>query len=183
MLVVAGWLVAQQSVGKDVNQILRIYLPGDLVAAVSDEMPFADLVSVTRLSLIHLPAAVTASEPFQSYALNEARRRAKEMMEHAVRLGRLDARQRMASFLLEIDRRWRAAHPEAATEIPFAMKQTQIADYLALSQVHVNRTLTSLKRDRLIEVRHQLTILDRAGLARVCGAGCRSEDRLDLHLA
>ena len=176
----SGWLVAQQSVGA-FNQILRIYLPGDLIDDAARDFPAADLIALTKAVVLQLPADIAASAGFVEIAAEDALAKTRLLAQHAMRLGRMDAYQRMANFLLEIDTRWRTSDPNTGDTIPFAMKQTDIADYLSMSPVHVNRTMMALRRNGLIEIKPGLRILDYPGL-QVAGLQIRAHEGA-LHLA
>ncbi len=165
----SGWVIAQHRVG-DLNQILRLHLPGDLMLDISNELPSVELVALTRCSTVDLPHEITQSRGFVDVMAEQARAETKRVFEHTMRLGRMDAYQRLAHFILELDERWRLAHPETGDRIPFEMKQPEIGDYLALSAVHVNRTLMALRRDGLIELRPGLKITDRSGLVQAAKA-------------
>lgn len=167
--VLSGWVIAQHRVG-DLNQILRLHLPGDLILDISNELPSARLLALTRCSTVELPTEIEHSRCFADVKAEQQRAETKRMFEHTMRLGRMDAYQRVAHFILELDDRWRLAYPETGDRIPFEMKQPEIGDYLALSTVHVNRTLMALRRDSLIELRPGLRITDRPGLAQAAKA-------------
>jgi CRP-like cAMP-binding protein len=67
-----------------------------------------------------------------------------------VSLGRRSARERLAHLLCELFVRQRAVGRAAATACELPLTQTEIADVLGLSLVHVNRTLKQLRADGLI---------------------------------
>jgi CRP-like cAMP-binding protein len=57
---------------------------------------------------------------------------------------------------------------EDGCELP--LRQTDLADALAISAVHLNRTLTELRRRKLVTfIRHQLCIDDWPALKAICG--------------
>jgi CRP-like cAMP-binding protein len=78
------------------------------------------------------------------------------LIDHMVRLGRLTAVEKLAHFLLEMQRR--TAAPDAAGPRGFRLPLTQeaIGDALGLSVVHVNRVLRQLRLDNLIAMREGL---------------------------
>ncbi|WP_207558968.1 Crp/Fnr family transcriptional regulator [Sphingopyxis terrae] len=101
--------------------------------------------------------------------------------EWIARLGRRDARARVAHFLCEFALRARLV---AGKDIALPMTQMQLADATGLSPVHVNRTLAGLRRSGLIRVDvGDIRIRDLAGLAQAGDfdpsylglAGCEDE--------
>ena len=72
---------------------------------------------------------------------------------------RLDARERVALFLLDIYYRLRRRELIARPTYNLPLTQEQIADHLGMTMVHVNRTLRRLREDRLAMVAQQVVIL------------------------
>jgi CRP-like cAMP-binding protein len=92
--------------------------------------------------------------------------RLKSMQDHVVLLGRLTARERVASLLLLLAKR--AGHePHAPVALP--MSRQDMADYLGLTIETVCRVLSDLKRLHVIELPdlHVLRIRDLDGLSAV----------------
>jgi len=81
-------------------------------------------------------------------------------------LGRKTAKERVASFLVSLSRRAvKRRRPASPLDIP--MSRTDMADFLGLTTETVSRTLTQLRRARLIadSGRKGIAILDRDGLS------------------
>jgi CRP/FNR family transcriptional regulator len=78
---------------------------------------------------------------------------------HLAAVCRLDARERIGVFLLDIhDRLFRAGLITRPT-FNLALTQDQIADHLGMTMVHVNRTLRRMRDDRLVLVDRQVVII------------------------
>jgi CRP-like cAMP-binding protein len=84
--------------------------------------------------------------------------------DHLLVLGRMSAFERVAAFLLEMDRRLFA---DGIMNLP--MSGEDIADYLGLNNATVSRCLTRLQALRIIDLtnRRTVTFLDRAGLREI----------------
>ncbi|WP_369025512.1 Crp/Fnr family transcriptional regulator [Qipengyuania sp. RANM35] len=87
-------------------------------------------------------------------------------------LGRLNAEQKLATFLLEIadrlsEKTCAAIHLGPSEHITLPLSRQQIADVLGLTIETVSRQLTKLKKDGLIDLpaRREVVILDAAGLS------------------
>jgi len=89
---------------------------------------------------------------------------------HLLILGRQSARERVASFLVQLIERKRTGD-RTALDIP--MTRQDIADYLGLTIETVCRVLSALRRERIIDIpnRQQICVRDEAGLRRACTAG------------
>ncbi len=167
--VLEGWLVASRNLPQGQHHF-GFYLPGDIIDEFPEgESPWDEILTLT-------PATVMSVSPeFQRLSACEALldfdRREKHRTLHAqiLRLGCMDAQQRLAHFVLEIDGRRRAATLDAASAFAFPLTQLHMADYLGLSAVHVNRTVKALRTLNLAHVGRKLEITDRPGLERLCG--------------
>jgi CRP/FNR family transcriptional regulator len=88
--------------------------------------------------------------------------------DHLLTLGRRSARERVASFLYQLDRRRNGAGPENGGEKPLwlPMRRSDIADHLGLTLETVSRVMSDLQKKRIIAVesRHRIRICDRAAL-------------------
>jgi CRP-like cAMP-binding protein len=64
--------------------------------------------------------------------------------------GRMDAREHMAHLFCEMFERSRAAGIATRNTFPFALTQSDLADAMGMSSVHVNRTLQALRAEGLL---------------------------------
>ena len=111
------------------------------------------------------------AEPVQSYVQSLLSRELVRDQGVMVLLGRMQAEERVAAFLLSLAQRFKA-RGLSPDEFILPMVREDIGNYLGLTLETVSRCLSRLKRAGLIEVNNrQLHILDHAGLEQVIGAG------------
>jgi CRP-like cAMP-binding protein len=83
-------------------------------------------------------------------------------------LGRRCARERLAHLVCELGSRLGQSNEQGEVSFDLPLNQTDIADLLGLTAVHVNRTLQQLRADRLIAFAHRkMTICDVAELRKI----------------
>ncbi|MBE7211093.1 MAG: Crp/Fnr family transcriptional regulator [Gluconacetobacter diazotrophicus] len=92
------------------------------------------------------------------------------LRERIVALGRRDARGRIAYLLCELLWRYRAVGRSDDGVFQLPLTQTELADTLGLTPVHVNRILRSFRERKLISMsRGALHLLDAAALQELAG--------------
>jgi CRP/FNR family transcriptional regulator, nitrogen fixation regulation protein len=106
--------------------------------------------------------ALAANDQALSHQLfSHAMRNLARAQEHSLSLGRRNAVEKVAAFLIEL-----FENAPEATVISLAMTRQDIADYLGLTMETVSRTLSQLERDAFIELTtaRQIRVKDRAAL-------------------
>jgi CRP-like cAMP-binding protein len=86
-------------------------------------------------------------------------------------LGRMDAYERIASFLLSTYDRLRRAQLITRPTFALHLSQDQIGDHLGLTMVHVSRTLRRLREDKVVLLDRQVVIILDVERLRVIAAG------------
>jgi CRP/FNR family transcriptional regulator, anaerobic regulatory protein len=139
------------------RQIVLIFLPGDLIAVKAmllDRQPdsIECLSQCTVRSLACAEAiALSAANPDVAFRfmwqLAEDERR---LHNQVAMLGRGNAVERISTMLVDIN--GRLAKLGLADSMPISIRQQDIADYLGLTIVHVNRTLRTLREQGVIAV-------------------------------
>lgn len=164
--IVSGWACRQRVLPDGRRQIFQFLLPGDGFGLARRPAPpeLAAVVALTALETVDAEPAIEAAH--SGKAANLARGLASLpaleqglLLDHVVRLGRQTAYERVAHFLLELQRRLEIAGLGDSQRFPLPLTQEILADALGLSIVHVNRTLQQLRRERLIELRSGVAIL------------------------
>lgn len=80
-------------------------------------------------------------------------------------LGRRSARQRVAHFMCEMAVRAQAAGVQSGPIYSWPLTQEELGDATGMTSVHTNRTVQSLRRERLVEVGHgEVQVIDWKGL-------------------
>lgn len=160
-------------ISRDGDELVTgFYLPGDVIGldAFSTGRHAGSAVALEECRLCEIPVADFQKMLGESPRLNQVMLRllAEEMGEARKLLlvvGRLDARTRVALFLLSLSRRFerRQLDPDL---FRLSMDRRDIANYLGLTIETVSRTLSALQRDGLIHVRGKnVRIRDRTALA------------------
>lgn len=164
--VVAGWAACQRVLPDGRRQIFRLILPGDHFGFCDRAAPPSpwSVVALTALETVDAEAALDAVLDERTPALGQAMATAAAqeqqlLLDHMVRLGQQTAYERVAHFLLELQRRLHVAGLGDNQRFPLPLTQEILADALGLSIVHVNRTLQQLRKERLIELRSGVAIL------------------------
>lgn len=170
-----GWAYRYTLLPDGRRQIINFVLPGDITGLNESFFGERDY-SVTTLT----PARIVPIAPhrmmrlFSEYprlaaALAWSVARYESMLvEQIVRLGRRNAFERIAHFLLELHKRLQAVGLAGEDSYRTPLTQEILADTLGLSVVHVNRTLGRLKRQGLVSMSEGRVVLrDSTALATI----------------
>jgi CRP/FNR family nitrogen fixation transcriptional regulator len=154
------------------RQIGAFYLPGDVFGLESDEVHLfsAEAIGDCEVLVVKRSAfmAETARQPdLISQLWTQTMDHLKRAQSHMLLLGRKNAQERIAAFLLEL-----AERLSCSGDIKLPMSRQDIADYLGLTIETVSRTLTQLERDGLIAipVSRQIVLRNRAALGVMHGS-------------
>lgn len=154
--------------------ILDILTSGDVCGLdhIVLERPIEDITAASRIGYQMLGAAAmreVMADPCVALhvlaLLAEARWRGDRL---AASIGRLDAHARICVLLLDIHDRLRRRGLIGRPTFNLPLTQEQIADYLGLTLVHVNRTLRRLREERIVLLDRQVVII--LDLERLCEA-------------
>ena len=171
-LILSGFACRYVTLHGGQRQILGYLLPGDIFdvrACFAQKTDFfVQSLSEMRVSTIPGPALMTLSdrspqlmrELWRLTAIEDAITR-----QWQLNVGRRSAIQRLSHLLCECFVRLSAAGAANDNSCSIPLTQAHIADALALTPVHVNRTLTQLRKAGLAVLKgHRLTILDAPAL-------------------
>lgn len=174
-LVLSGWAYRYKQLPDGRRQVVALFLPGDLcdhnVFVLSEMDHSIGTLSAVTLVEIH-PAgfeAMMTAHPRVTRALWwESLVSAAVQREWMLNLGRRVAAERLAHLFCEVFYRLRGIGMTQGESCEMPLTQTDLADLIGMTPVHVNRVLQTLRRQELIELRRRrLTILDLAALEQV----------------
>ena len=156
-IVASGWACSYKLLPGGTLQIVDVQIPGDFLGLRSVLFRTADhnVEPITRVQASEvkeqdLLAAFTQTPRLATAVLWAASRDEAMVVEHLVGLGRRNASERMAHFLLELGARLKLVGLADRKGFSCPLSQYQLADALGLSAVHVNRVLRELREEGLL---------------------------------
>nr|WP_298377357.1 Crp/Fnr family transcriptional regulator [uncultured Halomonas sp.] len=170
-----GWAYSFRNMGDGSRQILELYLPGDIIGM----REFAFSQRLTGLAMIddgvicHFPhhrlmEVFRTSTTLTAVLFAIASRHQALLTERLVNLARRSAQQRLAHFIYEMYERLNQTCAVNGGHFRLPLSQEQIGDALGLSSVHVSRTFSSLREQKLVlRERHRVCLPDPQALAKV----------------
>jgi len=170
----AGWITSEIQLMNGSRLVVDVFLPRDfvqlpMIAGVARAS--ARTVDAVRVSEFSLPLFQSMVEhtPQLGEIFAAARRRAgAARVEHMVRLGGLSTMARTAHLMLELGYRLNPSDSSESVCFPCPLKQSDLADALGITPIHVNRILRKLRALGLMSFERKIiTIPDRRRLARL----------------
>jgi len=154
-----GWAIVATHPMKERSQILRIYLPGEVIGlpglGIRKAPHYARMVTdgvVCPFPKGHMTAIFEHSPRLAALFMAFASLDQITLRDRLAMMGAGDARQRMAHFLIDIHERLLLANPGLGKRFRMPLRQVDIAEVLGLTKVYVNRLLRSFSEDGLIEI-------------------------------
>src|SRR5215831_976422 len=163
-----GWLFRYKILHNGDRQIVDFILPGQIfgLQACFFKASLYSIAAVTAASVSALPLDVIDDVFEQNARLAKALFwsavcEAAIVGEHLIDTARRSAYERVSHLLLELFVRLKSTGQTDGMSFSLPLTQELIGDALGLTTVHVNRTLRSLREDRLIDMSNRcVTILD-----------------------
>jgi CRP-like cAMP-binding protein len=156
----SGWACSYKLLSDGQRQVVDFQIPGDFLGLRSVLLRVSDhgIVPVTDIEVTEVHAAdlldAFAKTPRLAAAVLWAASRDEAMVvEHLVGVGRRDAGERVAHFLLELGARLTLVGLGSKAGYACPLSQYMLADALGLSAVHVNRVLRQLREKRMLTFR------------------------------
>lgn len=176
VLIMSGWAARTRYTRDGARQIVNFLLPGDIltpdafvIRQLEHEIEALSSVTLRILAMTDMQAVLERANGLASALWWAAAQEDSIVREHVVRLGRRNAQERIAHFLLEMHRRMLVVKQAAENSMILPLTQAEIADALGLSLVHVNRSLSFLQKEGHIDRRNTvIQLLDIPRLAEFC---------------
>ena len=170
----SGFAYRHKAAGSGGRQILSIHVKGDIVDLQNSLLGVADhnvqMLSDGRIALLPVEAMREIAFTRPSVGMSmwyETLVEGSIFREWVLNIGRRNARTRIANLLCEFALRLEVAELGKLTSYTLPITQDQLADAVALTSVHVNRTLMKLQADGLIKrTKREITIDDWTELAK-----------------
>ncbi|MEI4262146.1 Crp/Fnr family transcriptional regulator [Roseovarius sp. D0-M9] len=159
-ILVSGWACSYKLLQDGQRQIVDFQIPGDFLGLrsvllqISDHSvePVTD-IEVTEIQVKDLLGAFSKTPRLAAAVLWAASRDEAMVVEHLVGIGRRDAAERVAHFLLELEARLSLVGMGDKAGYDCPLSQYLLADALGLSAVHVNRVLRQLREAGMVTFR------------------------------
>lgn len=167
-----GWACSYKTLPDGGRQIVDFQIPGDFLGLRSVLFRTADhniepvtAVEASEVKIFDLLAAFATTPRLSTAVLWAASRDEAMVVEHLVGIGRRNALERMAHYLLEFSARLKLVGLGTNAGFDCPLSQYMLADALGLSAVHVNRVLRQLREMGLLTFhKGHVTIDDFNGL-------------------
>ncbi|MGR2740724.1 Crp/Fnr family transcriptional regulator [Billgrantia sp. Q4P2] len=170
-----GWAYSYRNLGNGSMQILKVYLPGDIIGM--RDFGFARRLAGVAMINDGVISPFAYQQLFELFGRSPALaagiiamavRQQAILTERLVYLGRYAAHERLAHFLYELYLRLKRIGAVKDNGFFMPLSQEQIGDALGLSAVHVSRTFSMLRDEGLIVRDRQHVVLpDPEALARL----------------
>lgn len=156
-ILASGWVCSYKILSGGTRQIVDFQIPGDFLGLRSVLFRTSDhniepvtAVEASEVLVSDLLETFTSTPRLATAVLWAASRDEAMVVEHLVGIGRRDAKERTAHFLLELGARLKLVGLGTALGYSCPLSQYLLADALGLSAVHVNRVLRELREDGLV---------------------------------
>jgi len=174
-VVIEGWAYRAHTLPNGLCQITDLFLPGDCFGRIETGWHEARPVlrSCGRMKVAALRQEIVAGQDIVSLRarwgwLRDAN--ARVLRSRLISLGRRDARERVARFMVEVQGRLNAVGLVRGGAFICPLTQEQLADIVGLTAVHINRVLKRLRDEGLLLVdRPRVLIPDTTALNAATG--------------
>lgn len=166
-ILASGWAFSYKLLRDGQRQIVDFQIPGDFLGLRSVLLQMSDHsvepvtdIEVTEVLAADLLEAFANTPRLATAVLWAASRDEAMVVEHLVDIGRRNAAERMAHFLLELGARLSLVGMGNKAGYACPLTQYLMADALGLSAVHVNRVLRQMREQGMVTFRDGFVSFD-----------------------
>ena len=166
-ILASGWAFSYKILPDGQRQIVDFQIPGDFLGLRSVLLHISDHsiepitnIEVTEVLASDLLEAFSQTPRLATAILWAASHDEAMVVEHLVNIGRRNAAERMAHFLLELGARLALVGMGSRAGYACPLTQYLLADALGLSAVHVNRVLRQLRDAGMVTFRDGFVTFD-----------------------
>lgn len=184
-LLLEGWAASSITFPDGTRQLIKVHLPGDMLG-----MPSLALRRAADSIVALTPIAIGFVSPIALGHLFERNPRLAALLflisqeervmliDRVASMGASDARGRLAALLLQIRARVSRSSPTTRDEFDLPLSQSEVADLVGVSAVHLNRTIQHMRAAGLITwSAHRVEIHNLAAMAEIAGTTPRELER------
>lgn len=176
-----GWVASSLSLACGRQQIVKLYLPSDLLGvpslcltAAADSLVALTPISVRSVSRSRLMTLLQKSPRIAASLFLSAQKERIALMEALAVMGQADANVRLAAMLCSLFERLKPLGETEGESFRLPLTQREIGEVVGITAVHVNRTLRHLEETGLISRADQrIRLIDQAKLRRLAGLPLR----------
>lgn len=152
--IVSGTVIQYKVMADGRRQIQNFASEGDFLALTFSEMHDLSAEALTDVEVLFVPRTVfdnrlQEQSQFRRSVFTLISQLLQDAREQALLLGRKNAMERTASFLVFLDQKFRDPETEF---VPIRMSRCDIADYLGLTLETVSRMMNKLKKSGIIDL-------------------------------
>lgn len=175
-VVKSGWLTSYSILEDGRRQLLRLFYPGDIVdlSEIALEKAQHDIKCVTPVTLCPFPKSglepvLVRSPRLTALLFSMTVKELAILLERIRAIGRLSAYERICYLLLEIADRLSLTVPDVVDGFRLPLTQSDLADFLGLTNVYVSKTISRIEGDRLIRREgSRVILLDTDRMREIC---------------
>jgi CRP-like cAMP-binding protein len=164
--VFTGWALRYKLLDDGRRQILGVLLPGDLfgleavlLQKLQHQVEAVTPVTYAVMADEHVKQMIGGVPQFGASLLSHFAHEQGRQDRHATMLGRSNAEERIATFIVELHARLRRRRLGHTTSFNMPLTQQQIGDYLGLTVVHINRVLRRFRESGIVTARGKAVII------------------------
>ena len=152
-----GWAFSYTDLPDGRRQIVKIHHPGDIIGFpdvafkhATTTLRTAEEVCLCPFPKSSLDEIFRKSPRLSALLLSIALRDQVVLIDVLRAMGRMSAQERVSYMLLDLISRLRITNPMLTDTIRLPLTQSQIADYLGLTNVYISKTFIRMEQDELI---------------------------------